>query len=344
MIIVLKGADFSESNIGTLSTCIITRSLGSGTTYSGPSYVDKGAAFKATITIAKGYVIGATGVAVTMGGKAVSSGITITGNTVTIDIASVTGNILIKVPTEVIYTVTYRYIDLNGAIIKDDDTETVVAGTYKEFTTEDAPTIDGYTVSFITPAIVTVNSNTTVIYTYASNESVDYETVLISKMSEASTYNRLAAGAYVANKSQKIPAKTKISYIDIALADLSAGGNQLAQESTSIPALSVWVFDAKTNLMIEQLVNEQGFMSAHSDELGGQVLRVAINKSYDEAFYFGFSNTISGNIGLAYYGASGNYLSGVPFSENTPVESGSGSVAIYCAVYGQQTKINTSDL
>lgn len=97
MIITLKGADFSASNIGTLSTWRITRSLGSGATYEGPTFVDKGASFSATITIAEGYEIGSAGVTVTMGG--VGQAYTINGNMIAISIAAVTGNIVIKVPT-----------------------------------------------------------------------------------------------------------------------------------------------------------------------------------------------------------------------------------------------------
>ena len=98
MIITLKGADFSASNIGTLSTWRITRSLGSGATYEGVTSVDKGASFNATITIAEGYEIGTAGVTVTMGGNIVSAA-TVNGNIITISIAEVTGNIVIKVPT-----------------------------------------------------------------------------------------------------------------------------------------------------------------------------------------------------------------------------------------------------
>lgn len=99
MIIVLKNADFSQSNIGTLSTWRITRSLGSGASYVGPTSVDKNTALNAVVTIADGYELGAAGVTVTMGGQIVSSGITISGNTINISIASVTGNVTIKVPT-----------------------------------------------------------------------------------------------------------------------------------------------------------------------------------------------------------------------------------------------------
>lgn len=99
MIITLKNANFSNSNIGTLSAWRITRSLGTGATYEGVTSVDKGASFSATVTIAEGYELGSAGVVVTMGGVALSSGVTVSGNTITIAITSVTGNVLIKVPT-----------------------------------------------------------------------------------------------------------------------------------------------------------------------------------------------------------------------------------------------------
>jgi hypothetical protein len=99
MIITLKGADFSASNIGTLSSWRISRSLGSGATYEGVTSVDKGAAFSATVTLAEGYEVGTAGVTITMGGIVLSGAHSISGNVITITIASVTGNVLIKVPT-----------------------------------------------------------------------------------------------------------------------------------------------------------------------------------------------------------------------------------------------------
>ena len=109
MIIVLKNADFSQSNIGTLSSWRISRSLGTGATYEGPTSVDKGAAFSATIYIAKGYEVGSAGITVTMNGNLLNDVISDAGlggggednfsGVYIIDIASVTGNVLIKVPT-----------------------------------------------------------------------------------------------------------------------------------------------------------------------------------------------------------------------------------------------------
>ena len=99
MIITLKGANFSASNIGTLSTWRISTTLGAGATYSGATIVNKGAALTATVTIADGYELGSAGVTVTMGGSTVNAA-TVSGNTITISIASVTGNVVIKVPTK----------------------------------------------------------------------------------------------------------------------------------------------------------------------------------------------------------------------------------------------------
>ena len=99
MIIVLKNADFSQFNIGTLSTWRISRSLGAGATYEGPTSVDKDAALSATVTLAEGYEVGTAGITITMGGTVLSGAHSISGNVITITIAEVTGNVLIKVPT-----------------------------------------------------------------------------------------------------------------------------------------------------------------------------------------------------------------------------------------------------
>ena len=100
MIITLKGADFSKNNIGPLSSWLISREIGVGARYSGPVYVSKGGAFSATVVLAEGYTLDSTGVTVIMGGTAVTSGVTVDGNTITISIPSVTGSVVIKVPTK----------------------------------------------------------------------------------------------------------------------------------------------------------------------------------------------------------------------------------------------------
>lgn len=104
MIITLKGVSFASSNIGTLDTWRVSPILGNGATYSGDYYVDRDAALNATVTIADGYEL-VGDVVVMMGGVALASGVTTTGNTTTISIPSVTGNITIKVSTKNIATV-----------------------------------------------------------------------------------------------------------------------------------------------------------------------------------------------------------------------------------------------
>lgn len=99
MIITLKGADFSASNIGTLSTWRINRSLGTGATYEGPTSVDKGAALSATVILAENYEVGTAGITITMGTEVLSDAYNISGQVITITIAAVTANVTIKVPT-----------------------------------------------------------------------------------------------------------------------------------------------------------------------------------------------------------------------------------------------------
>lgn len=100
MIFTLIGADFSKSNIGTISSWRILRELGAGATYTGSSFVEKNATFSATVTLSEGYEIGSAGITITMGGITLDeSCYSIVGNVITFAIASVTGNVMIKVPT-----------------------------------------------------------------------------------------------------------------------------------------------------------------------------------------------------------------------------------------------------
>ena len=100
MIITLKNADFSASNIGTLSTLSITRSLGVGANYNGPIYVENGSSLNAIITIDSEYELRSDGIIVTMGGATVTSGININDNIITISISQVIGAVNIKVYTQ----------------------------------------------------------------------------------------------------------------------------------------------------------------------------------------------------------------------------------------------------
>ena len=99
MIITLKGADFSQANINDhLKNWFISTVMGEGATYNGPSMVEKGAALNATVTLGADYAVGADGIVVTMGGVDYGA-TTIDGNTINVNIESVTGSVVIKVST-----------------------------------------------------------------------------------------------------------------------------------------------------------------------------------------------------------------------------------------------------
>jgi hypothetical protein len=105
MIITLKGANFSASNIGTLTTWRISTTLGAGATSSNSvTSVDRNSntGYTTTITIAEGYDLGTAGITVTMGGVDITS-TAVSGLTITIP-TKVTGNVMIKVPTKNVNT------------------------------------------------------------------------------------------------------------------------------------------------------------------------------------------------------------------------------------------------
>ena len=95
MILTIKGADFSSANIGTLSTYIISKSIGSGATFDIPNFVDKNSSATWIITLNEGYTFGTY--SITMGGVEVTP--TVVDNVMTISITEVTGNVRIVVAT-----------------------------------------------------------------------------------------------------------------------------------------------------------------------------------------------------------------------------------------------------
>lgn len=95
MIITIKGADFSLANIGTLSTYIISKSIGSGAAFDIPNFVDKNSSVNWVITLDDGYTFGTY--SVTMGDDVITP--TVVDNVMTISIAEVTGNVRIVVAT-----------------------------------------------------------------------------------------------------------------------------------------------------------------------------------------------------------------------------------------------------
>lgn len=283
MIITLVGADFKDSNIGTLSTWTISRVLGNGATYSGATYVDKNARLDATVTIDEGYEVGTAGVTVTMGGVPVTSGVSTSGNVITISITSVTGNVVIKVPTK-------------NTSTGDED------GGNEDEGSGGTPTVP------------------------------DTLTLLSKNGSGVTTFSRLAKNAYVANMKQMFSAGSTIGYIEIPL----VSSKTLTTSQTTIPEFNLWVFNADTNTPIEKVISAQSYTSQSSDTFGCQAIKVDVNRSFDYPFYFGYSNMTSANdTAIAYYSESNNYLSGTEFTIDSAIAVTSGSVAIYCAIYGE---------
>ena len=95
MILTIKGADFSSANIGTLSTFVVSKSIGRGASFDIPSFVEKNSSVNWVITLGEDYTFGTY--SVTMGGEVVTP--TVNGSEMTIAIANVTGNIRITVAT-----------------------------------------------------------------------------------------------------------------------------------------------------------------------------------------------------------------------------------------------------
>ena len=95
MILTIKGADFSSANIGTLSTFVVSKSIGRGASYDIPSFVEKNSSVNWVITLGEDYTFGTY--SVTMGGEVITP--TVVDNVMTIAIAEVTGNVRIVVAT-----------------------------------------------------------------------------------------------------------------------------------------------------------------------------------------------------------------------------------------------------
>lgn len=95
MILTIKGADFSSANIGTLSTFVVSKSIGRGASFDIPSFVEKNSSVNWVITLGEDYTFGTY--SVTMGGEVVTP--SVADNVMTISIANVIGNIRITVAT-----------------------------------------------------------------------------------------------------------------------------------------------------------------------------------------------------------------------------------------------------
>lgn len=95
MIITIKGADFSNSNVGTLDTYFISRNIDSGVTHNIPTSVSKNASANWQIVLSSGYEY--VSYSFTMGGEEIIPTVSEDGKTLTIVIPEVTANVYINV-------------------------------------------------------------------------------------------------------------------------------------------------------------------------------------------------------------------------------------------------------
>lgn len=176
MIFTLKNADFSASNIGTLSSWRIVKSLRGVTTDSNVVSVSKDASYSAVFYVNEGYTF--NNAVVTMDGNDISSSLVWNANKTigTLTISSVTGHIYISIVADALigdgediikqYTITYKYISESGQLLRVSTTEKVDEGTFKEFSIDNAPEIEEYKIKEVSPTSATISGNTTVSYIY----------------------------------------------------------------------------------------------------------------------------------------------------------------------------------
>lgn len=146
MIITLKGANFASSNIGTLDSWLISKSLTGVTIDNTATSVKKGEAYKAVITLKENYTFPDT-ITVTMGGTDITSTyVTKTATTITINVPSVTGNIVIRVnATSNVVGVTYSITRTLTALTAGSSVNTITSGdTYEETFSIPKDMYDGY--------------------------------------------------------------------------------------------------------------------------------------------------------------------------------------------------------
>lgn len=93
MILRILGADFSSANIGTLSTYVISKSIGAGISHNIPNFVDKNSSVTWTLTVEEGYLLGSY--SIIMNGETINP--VVNENTMTITIPNVTGNVRIVI-------------------------------------------------------------------------------------------------------------------------------------------------------------------------------------------------------------------------------------------------------
>lgn len=195
----LAAANFSAKNLGKMADISNSYSINyniSGFTKTvAPPSVTKGETIsEITLTLQENYEMNSTA---TLSYGSTSVNATVSGSTYKWTNITPTGSVTITAKATwvgtgeesggsegdgsgtVTYTITYKY-QSGGVDIQTATTETVTAGTSMTFSTSNAPTITGYTVSKVSPTSATINSDTTVIYTYTAVASDSYGPNLLS--------------------------------------------------------------------------------------------------------------------------------------------------------------------
>lgn len=112
----------------------------------------------------------------------------------------------------VYYNVTYKYVDSSGNIIKNSVVETVASGSVIEKSIGDAPKIDGYEITSVSPAgSITVTSDIVITYVYSEIANVTYYTVTYKYINasgseiKAPTTQRVADGGTIQISTSSAP-------------------------------------------------------------------------------------------------------------------------------------------
>ena len=95
MIITIKGADFSSSNVGTLNTYFISRHIDSGVTHNIPPVVDKNSSVNWQIVLSTGYEY--VSYSFKMRDQEITPTVSEDGKTLTITIPEITANVYVYV-------------------------------------------------------------------------------------------------------------------------------------------------------------------------------------------------------------------------------------------------------
>lgn len=189
MIFTIKSSNFSGSNVGTLNTVIVKKTIDQGVSHSVPNFVEKGAAINWVLTLREDYELAAC--TVSMGGAVITPNIV--DGVITINIPAVSG------PINVLVTSTYV-----GVIVPDTpDEEPETPDTNTEYYKLCHGNIysKGFTEqtnrASIQPAVVMVNSGVTV--TPKQGYLMGHYDVDISKLDDLTTGSSMTSqGGWVA--------------------------------------------------------------------------------------------------------------------------------------------------